>query len=124
MKRRFTTIGALLLLFLVTSCASAPDQGVHMSHKGDVDAGVYTKGADTFGPGDVPTVVVTGCGERNVTIELIDAASGTIVQTRRDYVPRNWTRWWFFPGLPPGSYQVVLRIAGTVSGSASFTVTE
>lgn len=102
MKRRFTTIGALLLLFLVTSCASAPDQGVHMSHKGDVDAGVYTKGADTFGPGDVPTVVVTGCGERNVTIELIDAASGTIVQTRRDYVPRNWTRWWFSPACRRG----------------------
>ena len=121
MKTRYIFIGAFLF-FLVSSCASAPDQGVHVSRRSDVDAGIYSVKDGTFGPGETPTVVVTGCGERNVTIELIDVASGTMIATNRDYVPRNWVRWWYFPDLKPGSYKVVLRMGGTIAGTASFTV--
>ena len=124
MKEHFLRSCVLLLLVVVTSCAVVPVRGVHMSRRGDVDGGDYTVEVDTFGPGEIPTVVVTGCGERNVTVELIDLATRITVATRRDYVPRDWVRWWYFPDLEPGSYHVLLRINENIVGAVSFIVKE
>lgn len=122
MKKLLICISAVLFLSFVASCATAPAPGIYLSRKGDVDAGVFSVRVESFGPGDVPTVIVTGCGERNATIEIMDTATGKVVETRKEYVPRDWIRWWAFPDLPAGSYQAVLLIAGDRKGTASFTV--
>ena len=123
-KKLFMFISAFWLFCFIASCAATPVKGIHMSRRSDVDAGVYSVTVDAFGPGEIPTVVVTGCGERNVTIELIDLATGKIIATRKDYVPRDWVRWWYFPDLPQGSYHVILRISDNIIGTSSFMVTK
>lgn len=124
MKTMFRLTSSVWLLFFVVSCAATPVKGIHMSRRVDVDAGLYSLTADTFGPTETPTAVVTGCGERNVIVELVDLSSGKIIATRKDYVPRDWIRWWYFPDLQSGSYHAILRIGDDIAGTASFTVSK
>ena len=93
-----------------------------MSRQVDAKAGNFSIRVDHYNAGEIPTVVVTGCGGHNVTVQIIDLATGSIASSHKDYVPENWTRWWVFKDLPRGSYQAVLIIEGDTKASAKFTI--
>lgn len=124
MINRFLFFLALILGFGIYSCATVPHEEIHMSRLSDVNSGNYSLRTDYFGQGETPSVVVTGCGGHNVTVRIYNLNSGNLVKTYKDYVPENWTKWWWFKDLPGGSYQAVLFIGGETKGTTNFTISK
>jgi hypothetical protein len=93
-----------------------------MSRLIDVKAGNYSVRLDQYAADEIPTVVVTGCGGHNVTVRIIDLSTRNVVKTYKDYVPENWTRWWWFNDLPTGSYKAVLIIEGETKALVKFKI--
>jgi starvation-inducible outer membrane lipoprotein len=121
MIKRLSAVLAFISLVFMSGCASIP-QDIHMSRQVDVEAGNYSMRVDQYAAGEIPTVVVTGCGGHNVTVRIIDLSTENIVKTYKDYVPENWTRWWWFNNLPKGSYIAVLIIEGETKASVKFKI--
>ena len=121
MAKRFLHVLALLLAICTCGCFTVPE-GIHMAQYADVKAGNMDIRADRFGAGEIPAVVITGCGGRNVTVRVMDLSTNNVVKTYREYVPEDWTRWWWFKDLPAGSYKVELIIQGDVMATTAFTV--
>jgi len=124
MNNRYVLFPTILVLFFLAGCASVPHEDIHMSLLKNVESGNYTLQTDHFGPGETPSVVVLGCGGRNVTIRIYNLDSGNLVATYKEYVPENWIKWWWFDNLPSGSYQAVLLVGGETKGAANFTISK
>jgi hypothetical protein len=121
MLKRLLSVLAFISVVFMSGCAAIP-QDIHMSRQVDVKAGNYSMRVDQYAAGEIPTVVVTGCGGHNVTVQIIELSIGNVMKTYKDYVPENWTRWWWFNDLPKGSYEAVLIIEGDTKASVKFTI--
>jgi hypothetical protein len=121
MIRRLTVVFIFISIVLLSGCAGVP-QGVHMSRKADVELGNYSMQVEKYAAGEIPAVVVTGCGGHNVMVRIIDLSTGNVVKTYKDYVPENWSRWWWFNDLPQGAYESVLIIEGDKKASVKFKI--
>lgn len=121
MNRRLSFLLALVVVAYTLGCASTPP-GIHMSRLADVKAGKSAIKVDTFGEGEVPAVVVTGCGGHNVVIRIVNLADKKLVKTYREYVPESWVRWWWFNDLSNGSYRADLSIEGEDIASVQFVI--
>ncbi|HWR68736.1 MAG TPA: hypothetical protein VN416_06915 [Desulfomonilia bacterium] len=121
MIKRLSAVVAFIPVVFMWGCAAIP-QDIHMSRLVDVHAGNYDIRADQFSAGETPTVVITGCGGHNITVRIIDLSTNSIVKTYKDYVPENWTKWWWFNDLPKGSYNAILVIQGEDKASVKFKI--
>jgi hypothetical protein len=121
MIRYLSAVLAVISVGFMAGCAAVP-QDIHMSHQDDVKAGNYNVRVDQYAAGEIPTVVVTGCGGHNVTVRIIDLSTGNVVKTCKDYVPEKWNKWWWFNDLPKGFYEAVLIIEGDTKASVKFKV--
>jgi hypothetical protein len=121
MIKRLSIVLTLLSVVFISGCAAIP-KDIHMSRLIDVKAGNYSVRVDQYAAGEIPTVVVTGCGGHNVTVSIIDLSTKNVVKKYKDYVPENWTRWWWFNDLPTGSYEAVLIIEGETKASVKFKI--
>jgi hypothetical protein len=104
----------------MSGCATIKD--IHMSRQVDAIAGNFSIRVNHYAVGEIPAVVVTGCGGHNVTVRLIDLSSGSVVNTYRDYVPENSTKWWLYNDLPEGSYNAFLIIEGDTMACVKFKI--
>jgi hypothetical protein len=121
MIKRLSAVLAFISVVFMSGCAAIP-QDIHMSRQVDVKAGNYSMRVDQYAAGEIPAVVVTGCGGHNVTVRLIELSTGNVVKTYKDYVPEYWTKWWWFNDLPKGSYEAVLIIEGDTKASVKFKI--
>ena len=121
MARYLSIVSAIILVGFLSGCAAIP-QDIHMARQVDVNAGKYTLRVDQYAADEIPTVVVTGCGGHNVTVRIVELSTGNVVKTVKDYVPENWTKWWWFNDLPKGSYEAALIIEGETRASIKFKV--
>jgi hypothetical protein len=121
MIKRLSAVLAFIVVVFMSGCAAIP-QDIHMSRQVDVKAGNYSIRVDRYAAGEIPTVVVTGCGGHNVTVQIIDLSTGSVVKTYKDYVPENWNKWWWFNDLPKGSYKAALIIEGEMKASVTFKI--
>jgi hypothetical protein len=121
MIKLLSSVLVFISVVFMYGCAAVP-QDIHMSRQVDVKAGNYTMRVDQYAAGEIPAVVVTGCGGHNVTVRIIDLSKGNVVKTYKDYVPENWTKWWWFNDLPKGSYEAILIIEGDTKASVKFKI--
>jgi hypothetical protein len=121
MIKRVSAVLAFIPVVFISGCA-AISQDIHMSRQVDVKAGNYSMRVDRYTAGEIPAVVVTGCGGHNVTVQIIDLSTGNAVKTYKDYVPESWTRWWWFNDLPKGSYKAILIIEGETKAFVNFKI--
>jgi hypothetical protein len=121
MIKRLSAVLAFITVGYMCGCAAIP-QDIHMSRQADAKAGNFNIVADQYAAGEIPAVVVTGCGGHNVTVRISDLSTGNVVKTYKDYVPENWTKWWWFNDLSKGSYEAVLIIEGDTKASVKFKI--
>jgi hypothetical protein len=121
MIKPLSAIIAFISVVFMSGCATIP-QDIHMSRQVDVKAGKYDMRVDHYVAGEIPAVVVAGCGGHNVTVRIIELSTRNVVKTFKDYIPENWTKWWWFNDLPKGSYQAVLIIEGEIKASVKFNI--
>jgi hypothetical protein len=120
MIKRLSAGLLLISVVFISGCATIKD--IHMSRKVDLIAGNFSIRVNHYTAGEIPAVVVTGCGGHNVTVRLIDLSSGSVVNTYRDYVPENSTKWWLYNDLPEGSYNAILIVEGDTMACVKFKI--
>ena len=106
-------------------CATPPlaRQSMFMARLQDVDGRSVPQSRDNFGPGEVPTAVLSGYNGQTVTIDVYSLNSGAHIKRFTDYVPREHTlRWHQMPDLPNGSFKIHLSVEGNVVASSNFNV--
>ncbi len=121
MIKPLSAVFVFISVVFMSGCAADP-QDIHMSRQVDVKAGNYTMRVDQYAAGEIPAVVVTGCGGHNVTVRISDLSTGNVVKTYKDYVPENWIKWWWFNDLPKGSYEATLIIQGDKKAAVKFRI--
>lgn len=77
----------------------------------------------TFEAEDIPAIVYLHYSDQTVTVRIYDLATGQMVWTKTDRVPRYHTcRWWNLSALPNGSYKAELLTGGNVRQTCNFKV--
>ncbi len=77
---------------------------------------------DMFGPGEVPSIYVSGYDAQTVTIEVYDISTGDLVKKYTSYVPQGKDYYWICSDLESGSYKAIVSIGGVSQDMKLFNV--
>ena len=77
---------------------------------------------DTFGAGEVPVVFVRGYRGQTVAVNVVDMSNGNLVYENTFYMPEGKDMNLPLSGIAAGSYNVLLRVHGSVVKAYSFSV--
>lgn len=112
MKMILTGVLLGLLFMLPAGCASAPERLLILTRFQDIKPNETPPNYDIFGPGEVPSVYVSGYDGQTVTIEIFDISTGELAKKTTAYVPKGKDYYWLASDLPAGSYKVSVNVGG------------
>lgn len=97
----------MLMLCITASCTTTT--GISAHRLKDLDKGDYFSKYETFQHDEIPALLVEGYSGKTVAVELYDQRFPVPIRKDETYIKYGTSQWFYWEGLPAGSYRAVLK---------------